>query len=68
MGKLITVSAEYLSLLEAIESEAREVEHTLVSFVTGDAQSLNLTDLMDALTRLDEWTEEGNSPDGDTYS
>jgi hypothetical protein len=68
MGKLVTVSAEYLSLLEAIEREAREVEHVLVSFVTGDAHSLNLTDLMEALTRLDEWTEEGNSPERDTYS
>ena len=53
----VKVDREYLELLERIASEAQEVDRILLSYITEDTETLNLTNLMVAVGDLNEYDE-----------
>ena len=53
----VKVDREYLELLERIASEAQEVDRILLSYITEDTETLNLTNLMVAVGELNEYGE-----------
>ena len=53
----VKVDREYLELLERIASEAQEVDRILLSYITEDTETLNLTHLMVAVGDLNEYDE-----------
>ena len=53
----VKVDREYLELLERIASEAQEVDRILLSYITEDTETLNLTKLMVAVGDLNEYDE-----------
>ena len=57
MNIQIKVDSEYLELLEKVAEEARVVERVLISYLTEEADTLNLTSLMEVLGKLSEYEE-----------
>lgn len=53
----VKISREYLELLEKVAEEARVVERVLISYLTEETDTLNLTSLMEALGELSEYEE-----------
>lgn len=52
-----SIDKEYLDLLERLAEEARIVDRVMISYLTEDTETLNLTGLMEAVGDLNEYGE-----------
>ena len=53
----MVVDGRYLELLQKVAEEARVVERVLISYLTEETDTLNLTRLMEAVGELSEYED-----------